>query len=439
MDQTLELQLNKACLTPPEQEEFVKLHQDPVTILQMGEGNFLRGFFDWMIQQARNQGIYQGSIVVTQPTVRGKDKIDGLRKQDGLYTLVLRGIENGVPVERKERISVFSSALNPYEDWESFLKLAENPDLQVVVSNTTEAGLVYRPELYIEGEALASFPGKMTQFLYRRYVTFAGAVDRGLLFLPCELLERNGDELLACILRYSEDWGLPEAFTRWVKEHNQFLCTLVDRIVTGYPAAEAEAWFEEWGHRDPFLCTAEPYHFLAIEGDPSLEAWLPLQRAGLNVHWVKDLTPFRLRKVRLLNGAHTLMTPLAILYGLEHVREVMENEAFNGYVRRVIQEEVIPSVPLPEQELKDYAESIYERFLNPFIHHRLYDIAMNSVSKFKVRLLPSLLYYSDHGLALPQGITCSLAGLLRYYKVSKTEQGYVGTTLAGTKYTVRDE
>ncbi|MCL6457566.1 MAG: tagaturonate reductase [Gorillibacterium sp.] len=439
MDKTTELQLNQTCLTDSEQEKFAQLHQDPITILQVGEGNFLRGFFDWMIQQARNKGVYHGSIVVTQPIIEGKPMIDGLKHQDGLYTLVLRGLENGLPVERKERISVFSAVLNPYEQWEGFLKLAENPDLQVVVSNTTEAGLVYRPEVYVEGQPITTYPGKMTQFLYRRFIAFDGAADKGLLFLPCELIDRNGDELLTCILRYCADWELPQAFIRWVKEHNQFLCTLVDRIVTGYPTAEAEAWFEEWGHRDKFLCTAEPYHFWAIEGDPKLEEKLPLQRAGLNVHWVKDLTPYRLRKVRLLNGAHTLMTPLAILYGLGHVREVMENEEFNSFVRRVMQDEVIPSVPLPEQELKEYAETIYERFLNPFIHHRLFDIAMNSISKFKARLLPSLLFYSERNLPLPQGLTRSLAGLLRYYKVNQTEQGYAGTTLTGALYTVRDE
>lgn len=434
-----EQMLNRTCLTASQQQDFDAMIQDPVMVLQIGEGNFLRGFFDWMIYEARRKGLFHGSIAVTQPRPTGKAKMDMLKRQDGLYTLVMRGLENGERVERKELISVFSKLLDPYAEWNEFLELADNRHLQFVVSNTTEAGLIYRPETLVEGKPVESFPGKLALLLYRRFLTFHGDPEKGLIFLPCELLERNGDELRSCVLRYCENWELPEEFIQWVTQHNRFLNSLVDRIVTGYPEIEAETWFAEWGYIDEALCTAEPYHFWAIEAESELEEKLPLKQAGLCVHWVEDLSAYRLRKVRMLNGAHTLMAPLALLHGLEHVREVIEHGELGAFVREVMEKEIIPSIPLPEQDLKEYAENVYERFLNPFIHHRLSDIAMNSISKFKVRLLPSLLYYADKGLPLPEGLTRALAGLLRYYKVRKTEKGYEGASFSSTVFTVKDE
>ncbi|MCU6712537.1 tagaturonate reductase [Paenibacillus sp. J5C_2022] len=412
----------------------------PVTILQIGEGNFLRGFFDWMIEQCRKQGLYDGSIAVTQPRPGGKPKIDALAAQDGLYTLVLRGLEEGNPVERREVISAISEAFDPYSEWDRFLSLAERPELKVVVSNTTEAGLAYRPEPYTEGQPIHSYPGKLTVLLYRRYLHFGGSPDAGLVCLPCELLERNGDTLRQCVLQYCEDWELPESFKQWVKEHNRFLNSLVDRIVTGYPEQElTERWFGEWGYRDPMLTTAEPYHFWAIEGELELERLLPLRKAGLNVHWVDDLKPFQLRKVRILNGSHTLMTPLGIVLGLETVREAMEHPQVGRLVKLAVEHEIIPALPeLDAAELRQYAQDVYGRFLNPFIRHRLSDIAMNSLSKFKVRLLPSLQYAMRHS-DLPAGLVAGMAGLLRYYKVSKGDNGFVGEALNGSRYTVRDD
>jgi tagaturonate reductase len=349
-------------------------------------------------------------------------------------------LENGQRVERTEIVSVFGQVFDPYSEWDSYLALAENPHLQVVVSNTTEAGLVYRPEKRVDGQPIQSFPGKLTELLYRRFTAFAGDPQRGLVCLPCELLERNGDELRACVLRYSEDWGYPEQFRTWVKEHNRFLNSLVDRIVTGYPeAAQAEAWFEEWGYSDPMLTTAEPYHLWAIEAEPELEKLLPLQAAGLNVHWVEDLAPFQLRKVRILNGAHTLMTPLGLLHDIEQVREAMEDKELGALVRAAVEQEIIPVLPMDEQELQAYAGDVYERFLNPFIRHRLADIAMNSLSKFKVRVLPSLLQHAERGAEVPLRLAYGFAGLLRYYRIRETEAGFAGVTLSGAAYTVRDD
>ncbi|OXS59900.1 altronate oxidoreductase [Cohnella sp. CIP 111063] len=412
----------------------------PVTVLQIGEGNFLRGFFDWMVHESRKQGLFRGGVAVTQPRPSGKPKIDALNGQDRLYTLVIRGLDNGEPVERREIVSVFAEAFDPYGEWERMIGLAVSPDLRFVVSNTTEAGIVYRPEALTEGEPIVSFPGKIAYLLYRRYLAFDGAADRGLLFLPCELLERNGDALQESVLKYAADWGLPEAFREWVTTANRFLNSLVDRIVAGYPDQEqAEAWFTEWGYRDDLLCVAEPYHLWAIEGEPELDELLPFASAGLNVVWTDSLEPYRERKVRILNGAHTLMTPLGILSGVEHVRELMEHETLGAFVKSTVRDEIIPSLPYPQEEMEAYANEVFDRYLNPFVRHRLYDIAMNSVSKFKVRLLPSLEHYARKGERIPDGLAKGLAALLRYYRVKKEGTEYRGTAFDGRSYAVRDD
>jgi len=433
-------QLTQKMLNKEQASAYEKLSEAPVTVLQIGEGNFLRGFFNWMIHESRKQGLYDGSIAVVQPRPSGKPKIEALASQEGLYTLVTRGLENGAAVERAEVLNVFSQVFDPYSDWKRFLSLAELPELRIVVSNTTEAGLVYQPEAWTEHEPIASYPGKLTRFLYHRYEAFQGAADRGLICLPCELLERNGDTLRECILKYCDDWQLPDAFRQWVLEHNYFLNSLVDRIVTGYPKQEqAEAWFEEWGYRDPMLTTAEPYHLWAIEGDQSLAEELPLHKAGLNVLWVDNLKPYQQRKVSILNGAHTFMALYGLLQGLEEVRVTMEQEHTSELIKRMVEQEIIPTLPYEDEALKQYAREVYERFLNPFIQHRLSDIAMNSVSKFKTRLFPAIHYYLEKDAKLPDGLATAFAALLRYYQVRKGDAGYEGRTFAGASYVPRDD
>ncbi|MBH8607618.1 tagaturonate reductase [Thermoactinomyces sp. CICC 10521] len=431
--------LGKECLTDTERRAYEQMKKSPVKVLQIGEGNFLRGFFDWMIHSCRKQGLFSGSIAVIQPRPSGRHKLEQLCRQDGIYTLVIRGMEKGEWVEQRERIAVFSTLVDPYEDWPGFLAIAEKPELEWVVSNTTEAGLVYQRMEWNPEKPAESFPGKLTHFLYRRYLHFAGDPGKGLILLPCELVDRNGDELKACVLRHARDWGLPGAFLQWVDCHNRFLNSLVDRIVTGYPHTEAERWFDEWGYRDELLNTAEPYHFWAIEGEPELECRLPLRQAGLNVEWVADLRSFQLRKVRILNGAHTLMAPLGLLYGCSMVREVMEHPELSRFVRETVETEIIPSLPLDQQKMKKYAKSVFERFANPCIEHRLSDIVLNSVSKFRVRLLPSLQSFLAEQGRLPQGIVRALAGLIRFFQVRKEGEEYIGTNLAGQDYTVRDD
>lgn len=432
--------LNSSALNASEAKQLEELRKSPVTMLQIGEGNFLRGFVDWMINECRRQGLFKGSIAVTQPRQSGKPKIEALAGQEGLYTLVIRGIENGESVERKELITVFSQVFDPYTEWKHMIELALSPDLQFVVSNTTEAGLVYRPEALIEGKAVESFPGKIAYLLYRRFMHYNGEADKGLILLPCELIERNGDVLRDAVLQYAKDWHLPETFKDWVQSHNRFLNSLVDRIVTGYPdKQQAEAWFTEWGYKDELLSTAEPYHLWAIEAESGMDTLLPFQEAGLNVHWVDDLKPYQQRKVRILNGAHTLMTPLGLLHEVDHVRELMENELLGSFVRETVLKHIIPTLPYPEDEMKEYAGAVFERYSNPYIRHRLSDIAMNSISKFKVRVLPSLAYYAERGERIPGALITGFAGLLRFYKVKLNGDRFEGNTLKGSKYSMRDD
>lgn len=433
-------QLTQHTLGEEQQAAYEKMSEAPVTVLQIGEGNFLRGFFDWMIHESRKQGLFQGNIAVVQPRPSGKPKIEALASQNGLYTLVTRGLEDGAAVEHAEVINVFSNVFDPYSDWKRFLSLAELPELRFVVSNTTEAGLAYQPEAWSESEPITSYPGKLTRFLYHRYETFNGAADRGLICLPCELLERNGDTLRDCILQYCEDWQLPEAFKQWILNHNYFLNSLVDRIVTGYPKQEqAEAWFEEWGYRDPMLTTAEPYHLWAIEGTASLAEELPLHKAGLNVLWVEELKPYQQRKVSILNGAHTFMALYGLLQGLEEVRVTMEHGHTRKLIQQTIEQEIIPTLPYAAEELKQYAGQVYERFLNPFIQHRLTDIAMNSLSKFKTRLFPAIHYYMEKEGELPEGLATAFAALLRFYQIKQSDAGYEGKSFAGVPYVLRDD
>lgn len=403
----------------------------PIKVLQIGEGNFLRGFFDWMIHECNKQGHFKGSIAVTQPRPAGKGKIEEVKRQNGLYTLMLRGFHQGEKVESTEIISVFSKAIDPYEEWMEFLALSENPELEFVVSNTTEAGIKYQPIPLEEGKPMESFPGKLTAFLYHRYLHFNGDAKKGLIMLPCELLERNGDSLKQCVLKHGRDWDLPKSFIEWVDRDNLFLNSLVDR--------ESEKLFEAWGYKDTLLNTAEPYHLWAIEGDPSIDQRLPLRQSGLNVRWVKDLTPYQMRKVRILNGSHTLLAPLGILSGLEEVKQAIDHPEFNQFLSSAIENEIIPSLPFDQNVMKLYGESVFERFKNPFVHHLLADISLNSISKFKVRLLPTLEEYHRAKGRLPDCIVRGFSGLIRFYKVNEMKGTYLGKSFVGNDYVVKDD
>ncbi|MBD3919808.1 tagaturonate reductase [Paenibacillus sp. PR3] len=433
-------QLSRLTADDSSRERLATVTSEPVRVLQIGEGNFLRGFADWMIQQCRTQGLFQGGVAVTQPRPSGAKKLAELKQQDGLYTQLIRGLKNGQPIEETEVIAVFNAIIDPYLEWDRYMALADEPELQVVVSNTTEAGLRYIETAWTPQQPAESFPAKLTLLLYRRFETFGGDTSRGLIMLPCELLERNGDTLKECVLQHANDWSLPETFKQWVASHNRFLNSLVDRIVTGYPADDAEALFDKLQYRDALLNAAEPYHFWAIEAEPELERVLPFVKAGLNVVWTDDLKPYQLRKVRILNGAHTLMTPIGLLSGAEHVRGLMEDPSLGQWVRSTVANEIIPSVSIDETSLTAYANDVYDRYLNPFIRHRLLDIAMNSMSKFKARLLPTLIAYMESNQSLPEGLIRGLAALIRLYRVEQQADGsYSSTAFDGKPLLIRDD
>lgn len=374
----------------------------PERVIQFGEGGFLRGFVDWMLQKLNDSGRFNGSVVVVQPLEQGL--CDKLTAQNGLYTHIIRGVE-GVETQV---VDVISRCVKPYEDYESYLALADDPSFRFIVSNTTEAGIAYREEDQLNDAPHVSFPAKLTALLYRR---FKNGMD-GFILLPCELIERNGDKLKEIVLRYARQWQLGDEFVRWVEERNRFCTTLVDRIVTGYPRNEKI----DLGYEDNMVNTSEYFHLWVIEGDAALAAELPFHEIGLNVLWTDDLEPYRTRKVRILNGAHTSMVPYALLKGFDTVKSCMDDPDMLAYVKRCVFDEIIPTLDLPREELLAFAEDVLRRFANPYIKHYLSSIALNSVSKFKVRVLPSLLEYIHRTGKTPPTLVCALGALIRFYK-----------------------
>ncbi|MDQ0220704.1 tagaturonate reductase [Peribacillus cavernae] len=399
--------------------EHKHMDQLPERIIQFGEGNFLRGFVDWMVHQMNKQGLFNGRIVAIQPTPHGK-VVPKLNAQDGLYTVALRGMENGEIIDEVEVVSSISRGINPYNDWQEVLKVAENKDIRFVFSNTTEAGLSYSAEEYKTEVSPLSFPGKLTAFLYHRYKVMNGAPDAGMKIFPCELLEDNGSLLRAIVLKIADDWKLPKLFTEWVQESNQFCNTLVDRIVTGYPKDHIDEYRTRLGYEDELITVGEPYHLFAIEADEETANTIPFHKAGLNVFW-SDVRPFRDIKVRILNGAHTMMFAAGYLSGKKTVHEVMEDQLLREYVHRGIYTEILPVIKINETQSKAFADSVIERFSNPFNQHFLSDIGLNATFKYKSRLLPTLEDRILQEKKLPEIVTFSLAALIAYYQPERMQ------------------
>ncbi|HHW76602.1 MAG TPA: tagaturonate reductase [Xanthomonadaceae bacterium] len=405
-------------------------------VLQIGDGNFLRGFADWMIDLANEAGVLDAAVTLVPPLPA--NIIDPLNAQGGLFTVLTRGVQGGAPTTARRIVRCVTRGVDPYRDPATLLACARDPKTRFVISNTTEAGIVYREQPCSAGEWPRSFPAQVAALLLARFEALGGQPDTGLVFLPCELIEANGTTLREIVLRHARDWTLPQDFSDWVTRHNHFLNTLVDRIVPGYPATEADRLFAEFGYTDILLVAAEPFHLWVIEGPERLANEFPLHKAGLNVVWTDDLQPYRTRKVRILNGAHTASVLAAFCGGLDTVGEMMEDPVVSRFLQRVVFDEIVPFVPLPEAERRGYAESVLERFANPYIRHELLSIALNSVSKWTVRVLPSLLdYIQAHGRA-PAGLAFSLAALLRFYRGRFDAAGeFVGQREAGS-YPIRD-
>ena len=409
----------------------------PEKVLQFGEGNFLRAFVDWMIDKANRDGIYRGSIVLCQPIAQGlKDMINA---QDGVYTLAMRGAENGQPVENIEVITSVSRCINPCENYENLMEIARSADLEVVVSNTTEAGIAYHEGDRLTDRPPVSFPAKVTAFLYERYKAFNGDPQKGLLFLPVELIDNNGAELKRIVLKYAEEWELGQEFTEWVNTANEFTSTLVDRIVTGYPRDEISYFEEKLGYKDNIIDTSELFNLWVIEGDKKWADKLPVHKTDANVIWTDDVKPYKKRKVRILNGAHTSTVLAAYLAGFDIVGDFMKDDTVRTFMNDVIYKEVIPTLDLPKEELESFAAAVNDRFANPYIKHNLLDIALNSCSKFNARCLPSLLGYVEEKGKLPKCLTFSLAAFIKFYQGEWKDGVYTGTRKDGTQYPLRDD
>ena len=379
----------------------------PERVIQFGEGGFLRGFFDWMLAKMNNANIFSGNAVVVQPIEAGL--CDMLTAQDCLYTHIIRGSEG----TEREVIDVISRCVKPYSDFASYLALAANPDFRFIVSNTTESGIAFSEKDSFSDAPPKTFPAKLTRLLYERYTLGL----RGFIILPCELIERNGDNLRECVLKYARLWELGAEFTDWVCRENVFTNTLVDRINTGYPKGEELGL----GYEDNMVNTSEYFHLWVIETEYDIESELPFSKAGLNVIVTPDkLDMYRTRKVRILNGAHTSLVPYAMLEGLDTVKSCIDNEKMCAHLKKCIFDEIIPTLDLPRDELLSYANSVITRFSNPYIKHYLASIALNSVSKFKVRVLPSILEYIKRFDKMPPSLLFSFAKLIDLYKTDLT-------------------
>ena len=432
--------MEKLCYETLEKQGYdgYLLKDAPERVLQFGEGNFLRAFVDYFIDMMNEKAGFHSKVVLCQPIAPGL--ADMINEQEGLYTLFLRGFENGKKVNDKRVISCVSRCLNPYQDYDAVLACAENPDLRFIACNTTEAGITYDPACSFTDVPADSYPGKLTQFLYKRFETFGKEAGKGFVILSCELIDNNGKELEKCVLQYADQWKLGEEFVTWIKQENIFCSTLVDRIVTGYPRNEAASICEELGYQDNIIDTGEVFGFWVIEGPEILKEELPFEKAGLPVLITDDHKPYKQRKVRILNGAHTSFVLGAYLAGQDIVRDCMEDEVICGFMNKTIYAEIIPTLTLPKEELKSFAASVTERFKNPFIDHALLSISLNSTSKWKARVMPSLKGYIANTGKLPECITASFAFYIAFYRGKQlTEDGLIAARPAGNEYTVKDD
>jgi len=414
------------------------LENAPEKVMQFGEGNFLRAFVDYFFDVANEKADWNGKVVLVQPIAQGLTEY--INNQQGLYTLYLRGSQNGEKVDEKRVISSVSRCLNPYTEWDKVLELAKSDDLEIIVSNTTEAGIVHDNESTFDQVPPTSFPAKLTRVLYERFT----AGKPGLVILSCELIDNNGKELQKCVNQYIDDWKLSEEFRKWVNEENTFCSTLVDRIVPGRirDPKEVERLNAANGYEDPLTDVGEVFGVWVIEGPDGLEDKLPFKRAGVNVMVVPDVTPYKKRKVRILNGAHTGFVLGAYLAGYDIVRDCMHDAAILNYMNKMLYDEVIPTLPLDKEDLKQFAAAVQDRFNNPFVNHELMSISLNSTSKWRARNMPTFLDYVEQMGKLPTCLTISFAAYIAFYSndiQALTDKGLVCKRPNGDEYTVNDD
>ncbi|TPN81208.1 tagaturonate reductase [Aquimarina algicola] len=393
----------------------VSVQKRPIKVLQFGEGNFLRGFVDWIFDILNEKTDFNGDIQIVQPIENGMEML--INQQEGLYHVLLEGLLDHKKTQKTRLITSVRGVLNPYKDYKAFLKLGKNPDLEFIISNTTESGIALDERDKDFNTLPNSFPGKLTALLFYRFLHLKGDNIKPITIIPCELIDRNGDKLKENILRYAWIWRLPDGFKIWLDKNVSFCNTLVDRIVPGFPRDTIKTVQKNIGYEDHLVVKAEPFHLWVIETpNDNIHQKLPIEGTGLNIKYVTDKTPYRTRKVRILNGAHTALVPFGYLNGIRFVREAVENELTISFLHQIIFDEIIPTLDLPKEELEYFAEAVIERFKNPFIDHLLISIALNSISKFKVRVLPTILSYLERKGKLPEKLVQSFAWLLVFYR-----------------------
>lgn len=410
----------------------------PVKVLQFGEGNFLRAFVDYFIDIANEKTDFNGSVALVKPIAMGQ-LFPAFKEQDYRYTVLLRGLVDGQPVEQSRVVTSVSDAVDAYADYEAYAAYAKCETLRFIVSNTTEAGIVLDESDRFELCPPATYPGKLTKLLFERAEHFGYAQDKGLIILPVELIDDNGIMLKKCVKALSKVWNLGERFDRWLDEACVFTSTLVDRIVTGYPRGEDEAIWQKLGYEDRILVTAEPFGLWVIESEKDISAELPLPSCGLPVIFTDNQKPYKQRKVRILNGAHTSFVPMAFQCGYDYVLDAMNDATIQNFMQKTLYEEVIPTLTLPKDDLTAFAQAVTGRFMNPYIKHALLSICLNSVSKWRARCMPSLLIYAEKEGKLPPHLTFSLAALMGLYHGGKLVDGKLECTRNGETYTLQDD
>jgi len=390
--------------------------------IQFGEGNFMRAFVDYCIQLLNEETDFVGKVNIVQPIEKGM--IADLKNQNGKYHVFQEGVIEGAKLRSRHLIDCIDKLINPYVEFQSYLKLAENKSLTFIFSNTTEAGIAYDINDNINDKPPNSFPAKLLMLLYHRFQKFNGDPSMILHIIPCELIEKNGSKLKEILIEISDKWELGEKFKYWLNL-NVFYNTLVDRIVPGFPKNDIDFYEKGLPFKDKLMVTCEPFFLWVIEGNKELLEIFPAdQLKKINLIVVDDLKVYRTRKVRILNGCHTTMVPVGLLNKTSTVSDALNNDFLKSFIREALFEEIIPSIDFDEYELKNYAASVLERFSNPFIIHKLESIALNSISKFKVRVLPSILSYIKKEGKAPKNLSFAMASLIYYYGKEISQHSY---------------
>ena len=414
----------------------------PIRVMQYGGGNFLRAFVDYFIDLANEQGLFNGSVAIVE-SIEHSD-VSRFRKQDCQYTLQLRGNVDGREYVETRVITSLAKAVTVFHDYDEYIALAKEEELRFVVSNTTEAGIVFNDQDRFDDPFHVTFPAKLTQFLYARYRHFNGNKEKGLIMLPVELIDDNGIVLNQYVHDYIDLWGLEEGFRSWIDDACVFTSTLVDRIVPGFPRSEKDQICRDLGYDDELLDTAEPFALWVIESGKDIRGELPLdiplkEKKGMDIIFTDNQKPYKQRKVRILNGAHTSFVLASYLMGNDTVKESMDDELVRDFMNDTIENEIIPTLTLPKEELEEFAKAVTNRFNNPFIRHELLSISLNSVSKWRARCMPSMLGYVEKYGKLPKNLCFSIAALIAFYRGSEIVDGVLKGNRNGNVYPIKDD